>query len=64
MALHAEARVEEIVGGSVGVFELIQRIALAHTPNPSQLWSFRSFRGFCDSGQTAGGQILGGKNEE
>ena len=32
----SEARVEEIVGGSVGVLELIQRIALAHTPNPSQ----------------------------
>ena len=32
----AAARVEEIKGGYVGVFELIQRIALAHTPNPSQ----------------------------
>ena len=43
----AEAPVEEIVGGSVGVFELIQRIALAHTPNPSQpVPAFRSFRSF------------------
>ena len=33
----AEARVEGIVGGSVGVVELVQnRIALFHTPNPSQ----------------------------
>ena len=36
LALHAEARVEGIVGGSVGVFELTHRVALAHTPNPSQ----------------------------
>ena len=34
----AEARVEGIVGGSVGVFELSQGPALAHTPNPSQLF--------------------------
>ena len=34
----AEARVEEIMGGSVGVVELFQnRIALFHTPNPSQV---------------------------
>ena len=32
----AEARVEEIKDGSVGVFELAQRTALAHTPSPSQ----------------------------
>jgi len=32
----AEARVEKIKGGSVGVFELSHRPALAHTPNPSQ----------------------------
>ena len=31
----AEARVEYMVGGSVGVFDSIQRIALAHATNPS-----------------------------
>ena len=32
----AEARVEEIKGGSVGVLDSIQGFALAHTPNPSE----------------------------
>ena len=32
----AEARVEEIQGGSVEVLDLTQGFALAHTPNPSQ----------------------------
>ena len=32
----AEARVEEIKGGSVGVFELTHQIALAHTPSTSR----------------------------
>ena len=31
-----EARVEEIKGGSVGVFELSQWPGLEHTPNPRQ----------------------------
>ena len=33
-----EARVDEMKGGFVGVFELIQRIALVHTPNSNQLF--------------------------
>ena len=32
----AEARVEEIKGGSVGVFEVSQSAALAYIPSPSR----------------------------
>jgi hypothetical protein len=44
----AEASVNGIVSGSVGVFEIIQdRIAPSHTPNPSQpFWFFRFFMFF------------------